>query len=142
MSKSNSGYFKGTTGEGKTLVNKIIEKGYKICPSEVIGITQDANGKIVWLENGSKGAKPSGLYHILEAHESHFNQKGICTEDIADFVLTAVSKGEVIGYQGKGNGRPIYRVTYDGKEYNVAITIGSNGYIVGANPTSGGNIND
>lgn len=57
-------------------------------------------------------------------------------EDIPDFILQALSEGKVIGYQGKGTGRPIYEITYKGKNQKVAITVGSNGYIVGANPTS------
>ena len=70
------------------------------------------------------------------AHESLFTRKGVSSSDIPDLVLTAVSKGEIVGYQGKGTGRPIYKVTYDGKEYKIAVTVGSNGYIVGANPCS------
>ena len=71
---------------------------------------------------------------LLEKFANDHNNKGISTEDIADFVLTAVSKGKIIGYQGKGTGRPIYQVEYYGKTYKVAVTVGSNGYIVGANP--------
>ena len=66
--------------------------------------------------------------------EANFNAKGIASTDISDFVLTAVSKGKIIGYQGKGTGRPIYEVEYNGKTYQVAVTVGDNGYIVGANP--------
>ncbi|MBQ3424530.1 MAG: hypothetical protein IJH38_04950 [Clostridia bacterium] len=102
----------------------------------MIGITRDLNGEIVWLESGESGNGASGLKHILKEHESNFNEVGIPTDMIADFVLTAVSKGEIIGYQGKGKSRPIYRLIYNGREYKVAITVGSNGYIVGANPRS------
>jgi hypothetical protein len=37
--------------------------------------------------------------------------------------------------QGEDKGRPIYNVIY-GMERNVAITVGSNGYVVGANLAS------
>ena len=134
MSKSNSGYFSGTSGEGKALIAEVQAKGDKINPDDVIGITKDSNGKIIWLEKGHIGGKPSGLAHIMGAHESNFNAKGIASSDISDFVLTAVSKGRIIGYQGKGYGRPIYEVEYFGKTYQVAVTVGDNGYIVGANP--------
>ena len=50
--------------------------------------------------------------------------------------MTAVAIGKIVGYQAKGTGHPIYKVNYNGKEYKVAITIGNNGYIVGANPKS------
>ena len=73
---------------------------------------------------------------FIDAHETHFNNNGISSDDIADFVLTAVTKGKIVGYQGKGTGRPIFEVTYKGNVKKVAVTIGDNGYIVGANPKS------
>ena len=134
MSKGDSGYFTGTSGQGKALIDEVIAKGEKITPSDVIGITRDANNRIIWLEKGHLGARPSGLAHIIDAHESQFNQKGIHSADIPDFILTTVAKGEIVGYQGKGIGRPIYKINYNGTEYHVAVTVGDNGYIVGANP--------
>lgn len=138
MSKGVSGYYSGTSGAGKALIDEVQANGNKINPDEVIGITKNDDGKIIWLEDGhlagSSGAKPSGLAHILDAHEKDFNRKGIASSDIADLVLTAVGKGKIVGYQGKGKGRPIYEVDYDGKTYKIAVTVGSNGYIVGANP--------
>lgn len=135
MSKGFLGYFKGTSGEGKALINEVLDNGLKITVSDVIGITRDSNNNIIWLEKGHLGEKSSGLAHILDAHESDFNKKGISSSNIPDFILTAVSKGSIVGYQGKGTGRPIYKVIYNNEEYKVAITIGSNGYIVGANPS-------
>ena len=134
MSKGKSGYFSGTSGEGKALIDEVQANGYKINTSDVIGIAKDSSGKIVWLEKGHLGAKPSGLAHIMDSHESNFNAKGIASSDIYDFVLTAVSKGRIIGYQGKGTGRPVYEIEYNRKTYHVAVTVGDNGYIVGANP--------
>lgn len=137
MSKGGSGYFLKTSGEGRALIQEVQSLGYQITPDDVIGITKDKTGKIIWLEKGHLGDRPSGLAHILDAHESHFNDKGIQTENISDFVLTAVAKGDIVGYQGKGTGRPIYEINYDGKKQKVAVTVGSNGYIVGANPKKG-----
>lgn len=134
MSKGNCGYFSGTSGEGRALIQEVQARGDKINPDEVVGIAKDPTGKIVWLEKGHLDGKPSGLAHIMDAHESNFNAKGIASSDIPDFILTAVSKGKIIGYQGKGIGRPIYEVSYNGKTYEVAVTVGANGYIVGANP--------
>ncbi len=50
MSKGNSASFSGTSGEGKALIQEVQQKGLKISPDEVIGITKDKNGKIIWLE--------------------------------------------------------------------------------------------
>jgi len=137
MSKSDSGYFSGTSGEGKALIEEVKLHGYSISENDVIGITKCSDGRIIWLEKGHLGDKPSGLAHIVDAHQSNFNDRGIATADIADFVLTAVAKGTIVGYQGKGTGRPIYEVTYNGSSQRVAVTVGSNGYIVGANPRKG-----
>lgn len=48
--------------------------------------------------------------------------------------MDAVSKGKIIGYQGKGTGRPIYEVLINGQKQRIAVTTGNNGFIVGANP--------
>lgn len=37
-------------------------------------------------------------------------------------------------FTGRGTGRPIYEFTYNGELHNVAITVGNNGFVVGANP--------
>ena len=56
---------------------------------------------------------------------------------IGDVLMTekgvSVKIDSVLGEGGQGK---IYKVTYNGKEYKVAVTVGSNGYIVGANPRS------
>ncbi len=134
MSKGISGYFSGTSGEGKALIQEVKQSGLKINTEDVIGITKDASGKIVWLEKGHLGERPSGLAHILDEHQSQFNDLGVATNDIGDCVLSAVGRGKIVGYQGKGTGRPIYEVSYHGEKILVAVTVGSNGYIVGANP--------
>ena len=47
--------------------------------------------------------------------------------------MVALTKGEIIDIQGKN--RPIYEVEYNGATQYISITVGTNGYIVGANPT-------
>ena len=140
MSKGDSGYFSNTSGKGKALIAEVEARGDKITASEVIGITKTSGGQIIWLEKGHSSGKPSGLAHIIEKHGNQFNDIGIETNDIADFVLTAVSKGRIVGYQGKSTTRPVYEVEYNGVIHRVAVTAGSNGYIVGANPSGNGGI--
>lgn len=53
ISKSDSGHFKGTAGQGKTLIDEVAARGDKINPSEIIGFTKDNQNKIVWLEKGA-----------------------------------------------------------------------------------------
>ncbi len=93
-------------------------------------ITRDPNGKIVWLESGNT---KSGLEHIINKHGHEFNGRGIANNDIPDYVLEAVYQGNVVGTQGKRNPRTIYEFVYNGKTQRIAVQVGSNGYIVGAN---------
>lgn len=41
---------------------------------------------------------------------------------------------KIVGYQRLGMGRPIYEIVLNGQKQRIAVTVGSNGYIVGANP--------
>ncbi len=136
MSKTISGKFSGTKGEGAALISQLEASGEKINKADVVAITQDASGKIIWLEKGHLGERPSGLAHIIDAHGDEFAKHGITEAEIPQYIMTAVKYGTIIGYQGRGQGRPIYEFTYEGAARRIAITIGSNGYVVGANPKS------
>lgn len=133
MSKGSSHLFSGTSGEGKALINEVISNGDKISPNKVVMITRDPNGKIVWLEEGNNN---SGLQHIINEHGHEFNGKGISNNDIPDYVLEAVYQGNIVGTQGKRNPRTVYEFVYNGVTQRIAVQVGSNGYIVGANPKS------
>lgn len=130
MSKGSSHLFSGTSGEGKALIDEVIANGEKISPSKVVMITRDPTGKIVWLETGNS---KSGLQHIIDDHGKEFNGRGISNNDIPDYVLEAVYQGKIVGTQGKRDPRTIYEFTYNGKKQRIAVQVGSNGYIVGAN---------
>lgn len=134
MSKGSSHLFSGTSGEGKALIDEVIASGDKISPDKVVLITRDPTGKIVWLEEGNSS---SGLQHIIDRHGHEFNGKGIANSDIPDYVLEAVYQGNIVGTQGKRNPpRTVYEFVYNGQTQRIAIQVGSNGYIVGANPKS------
>ncbi len=133
MSKGSSHLFSGTSGEGKALIDEVISNGDKISPDKVVMITRDPNGRIVWLEKGNDN---SGLQHIINEHGHEFNGRGISNEDIPDYVLEAVYQGNIVGSQGKINPRTVYEFVYNGVTQRIAVQVGSNGYIVGANPKS------
>lgn len=133
MSKGDSHLFPGTSGEGRALIDEVVANGDKISPDDVVMITRDPNGKIVWLEIGNDR---SGLQHILNEHGAEFNGKGIANDDIPNYVLEAVYQGNVVGTQGKRNPRTVYEFEYNGVVQRIAVQVGSNGYIVGANPKS------
>ncbi len=52
---------------------------------------------------------------------------------IIDFLMKAITMGQLIGTQGTS--RSIYKVDYQGEIQYISIDIGSNGYVVSANPT-------
>ncbi len=122
------------TRDEESLIAQLREKKVKFSENDVLGITRMPDGKIVWLEHGNKSA---GLNHIMEAHGEQFAEKGIDGEDeLVKFILLALSQGERVCRQGSSGDRWIYKVPYHGQDQWVAITVGSNGFIVGANPSS------
>ena len=113
--------------------NELASSGVKYNSDDVVAVTKTSDGKLVWLENGNDSA---GLNHVIKEHGTDFANKGISQTDIPNYITQALNEGKIIGYQGRGTGRPIYEFTYNGKTERVAITVGSNGFIVGANPVS------
>lgn len=92
------------------------------------------SGKIIWMESGNSS---SGLEHILAEHEKQFNAQGVSTEEIPNFILKAIHQGNIVGKQGAGSHpRTVFEFVYEGQPRQVAVQIGSNGYIVSANPKS------
>lgn len=134
MSKPLSKEFSGTKGEGAALVSQLEANGENFTKGDVVAITQDSSGNIVWLEKGHLGDRPSGLAHIVDAHGVDFSKQDISEAEIPQYIMSAVKYGKIVGHQGRGTGRPIYEFTYEHATRRIAITIGSNGYIVGANP--------
>ncbi|MGO7654341.1 hemagglutinin repeat-containing protein [Rhizobium ruizarguesonis] len=111
------------------LIDELIGKGVKVAPQSVIEV-QRVNGKTIWLETGSSTA---GLRHIVGEHGAEFAQRGFSELEIPNVLFAALQQNNVVGYQGRGAGRPIYEFDYRGQIYRLAITVGNNGFIVGAN---------
>ncbi len=92
----------------KLLIAELRKAAIKHTPENIIRITKDPSGKIVFLETGKGGERGSGLLHILENHREDFLQRGIAEEQIPDLIITAISEGTIIGIQGES--RIIYQV--------------------------------
>ncbi|MES9962698.1 MAG: hypothetical protein ABW116_04110 [Candidatus Sedimenticola sp. 20ELBAFRAG] len=75
----------------------------------------------------------AGLQHIYKRHEVDFVNKGIGREDVPSVIMNALEKGNIVGTNGSAN---VYRITHKGVEQNIAIGVGSNGFVVRANPVS------
>jgi filamentous hemagglutinin len=115
------------------VVANLQASGVKITPQNVVATGKNAAGQTVFLETGNSA---SGLTHIVQEHAADFAKIGIPESQIPETVTKAVTEGKFVGYQGAGTGRPIYEVTINGKTQRIAVTVGDNGYIVGANPAS------
>ena len=115
----------------QTLLNELSTNGDKFSAENVVATARSPSGQVVFLETGNSA---SGLKHIVQEHATDVANLGISEVQIPSVVTRAVSEGNIVGYQGRETGRPIYEVTVNGQLRRIAITTGSNGYIVGANP--------
>ena len=84
----------------------------------------------VFLEQGSEKA---GLRHVMSAHGDQFAAKGVDAGSVPDLLMKALKENDVVAHQGRPPGRPVYQTSFRGRPIRVAITVGSNGFIVGAN---------
>jgi hypothetical protein len=110
------------------LIAELGRQGIKHTPEDIVRITRLSDGRIVFLERGNARA---GLQHIVAEHGADFARRGISESQIPDLIMAALTRGKIVGYQGT---RPIYEVSFNGTTHYVAISVGSNGFIVGANP--------
>ncbi|MFK3974356.1 PAAR domain-containing protein [Pseudomonas sp. NPDC087358] len=114
----------------RSLLEELTSNGVKFTAKNIVAVARDHNGKIVFLETGSAKA---GLRHIIDRHGHEFSKIGVLEAEIPGVLIRAVTEGNIVGYQGAGTGRPIYEVILKGQTHRIAVSVGSNGYIVGAN---------
>src|SRR5690606_26072169 len=112
------------------LLDKLKDAGVKFNQADTIRVIQYAKPGVplAWLEKGSVNA---GLTHIVFRHAGEFADAGVRVDDIPALVKTALTEGTRVGTQGAG--RPILEVVFQGKTQRVAISVGDNGYVIGAN---------
>jgi hypothetical protein len=112
------------------LFTALFQAGIKHSPEKVVRIAKQADGKIVFLEEGKAGRRGSGLSHILKKHQDDFARRGISQNEIPDAVMAAVTRGKFLGYQGTIEPRrEIYEVIFNGQTQYIAVSVGDNGYI-------------
>jgi len=114
-----------------SLLKEMSSQGIKYTPENIVQVTKNPDGKIVFLKSGNNKA---GLQHIIGEHAKDFANIGVSEAQIPTVVMKAVSEGKIVGYQGRGTGRPIYETVINGEVHRLAITVSSNGFMVGANP--------
>ena len=124
------------------LVKELKENGVKFSREDMVFITRDATGQVVWLESGNSNA---GLDHLLhgngttKGHAKDFkNALGLSESEVPRYLHRVITHGVVVSNQLKplANGRLGYtRVYYYGGRYNIITGIGTNGFITSAYPT-------
>ncbi|GAA1295621.1 hypothetical protein GCM10009634_50430 [Saccharothrix xinjiangensis] len=120
----------------RALIEEARRGGVKMKADEVVQIGRDPNQRIVFLEEGGvnpRTRKEAGLVHVM-THKNQFVAAGIPADRIGEVVHRAATEGRYTGYcQGTPPGRPIFEVEYGGRTHYISVSVGSNGYIVGAN---------
>ncbi|MER5599075.1 RICIN domain-containing protein [Streptomyces sp. NPDC002265] len=113
------------------LLEKLSNAGVKFDKANTIWVIEYAKPgvNLAWLEKGNVNA---GLIHIIFRHAGEFATAGVRIEDIPALVSKALTEGTRVGTQGAG--RPIYEVVFNGKTQRLAISVGDNGFVIGANP--------
>ncbi|KAF2685949.1 hypothetical protein K458DRAFT_266741, partial [Lentithecium fluviatile CBS 122367] len=94
----------------------------------------------IWVEEGNEKA---GFNHMLK-HESEFSRDGIGGIELIEVAEAATKVGTRVSFQagttrkkaGAASGRPIFLLIYKEIPLAVAISIGSNGFVVGMNRQS------
>lgn len=112
------------------LIAQLRELKIKHNPDAILRIARIPEGKIVFIEVGDL---KSGWLHIKSQHGIDFANRGITEEQILDVIMIALTEGKIIGTQGTT--RRIYEIEFNQITQYISIDLGSNGYIVGANPT-------
>lgn len=134
------GKTQGAAEDEESLIAELEKNGVKFSKKNIIFITRDKTGKIIWLEKGNKSA---GLEHILngngksKGHASDFEKAfGIPKTKIPDFLKDVIEKGKIISnVKETVNGRTGYKcIYYYGGKHYVVYGIGTNGFIVTAFP--------
>jgi RHS repeat-associated protein len=113
----------------RSVVDHLDRTQTKYSKDELVAAQWTKDGKAVFLEKGNQNA---GLEHIMR-HAGEFEGKGVSREKVPELVMQAATRGEKVGMQGT---RPIYEVEFEGQTRRVAVTVGNNGFVVGANPKS------
>lgn len=120
----------------KHMIDQLTKAGVKFNPSDVLFVTKDKTGQLVWLETGNKGA---GLTHIKERHSSDFVEKhGIKKDNIVGHLSSIITTGKLeYSKTTMRNGRLGYERLYNKNgQYYLLSAIGTNGFLVTAYPVS------
>lgn len=119
----------------EALVAEFEQNNVKFSRDEMIFITRDRTGQIIWLEQGNSLA---GFEHIIKRGHDKDLAKAFDSniDDVARLLRDVVKYGDVISCTLKTvNGKEGYEKKYDyGGRHIVLAAIGMNGFLVSAYP--------
>lgn len=116
------------------LISELESKGIKFTKENVVFITRDRTGQIVWLETGTVSA---GLNHILSRHENDFKSKHNIGKDKIKGHLKNVFSNGVVMYSRitvKNGQKGLEKLYLYKGNYYLLSGVGTNGFIVSAYP--------
>ena len=119
--------------EKELLLKELIDKGVKFNPEDVIFITKDKSGMLIWLETGNEIA---GFVHIKKHIKQFIDKHGIKENELEEHLKFIITNGvleyfKIVKRKNKDGYERLY--SKDGKYYIVA-GVGLNGFIVSAYP--------
>lgn len=132
--KVQSVYIEYTKNKENHKIKTLEEAGVKFKKEDVIFVTKDKSGQLIWLE---KGNNTVGLKHIINRHKKEFKQVfNVNENEIPIYLNKIITKGKIINTRiTKRNGKDGYEKIYFYKgKYYVLVAVGLNGFIVSAYP--------
>lgn len=119
----------------ETLIAELESNGVKFTRKDMLFVTRDKTGQIVWLEKGNAG---SGMGHIKSrGHDEQIAKAfNIPKAEVEAYLWKVVSQGSIVKNELKpiGNRMGYERVYHYEGEYCIIAGIGTNGFIVSAYP--------
>lgn len=116
------------------MLQPLIEAKVKFNADNVLFVTKDKSGQMLWLEKGDDGA---GLKHILIRHADDFYDKhNVSRENVAIHLKNIIINGN-IEYSRlikRGNHGGIEKLYSYNSKYYLLLGAGTNGFIVSAYP--------
>lgn len=114
--------------ESENLIKELESKGVKFSRENIVFITKDKIGQIVWLEKGNSSA---GLEHIINGngrtpgHADDFKKAfGVPSDKIPEYLDKVISRGKIVSNMlvKKGNREGFERIYYyEGKHYLLQV---------------------
>lgn len=119
----------------ESLIAELERSGVKFTRKDMLFVTRDKTGQIVWLEKGNTG---SGMEHIKSrGHDEQIAKAfGIPKTEVEAYLRKVISQGSIVRNELKpiGNRMGYERVYYYEGEYCIIAGVGTNGFIVSAYP--------